>query len=124
MDTVREAVGIFRGPDELQGAIDELLSSGFDRSELSLLASEAGINPVLSSALQLGLSLVFGFEARALHVASLKRAGFRETGLIEATTLEAAELEYFSRRRLVATASRHTAFIPHADDTLGIFGNV
>ena len=36
MDAVAEAVGIFHCPDELQGAIDELLSSGFDRSELSL----------------------------------------------------------------------------------------
>ena len=30
-DTVPEAVGIFHSPEELQGAIDELLSSGFDR---------------------------------------------------------------------------------------------
>jgi hypothetical protein len=47
MDTVREAVGIFHSPDELQGAIDELLSSGFDRSELSLLASEAAVEEKL-----------------------------------------------------------------------------
>jgi hypothetical protein len=38
--TVREAVGVFNRPDDLQGAIDDLLSSGFDRAELSLLASE------------------------------------------------------------------------------------
>jgi hypothetical protein len=38
--TAREAVGVFNHPDDLQGAIDELLSSGFDRAELSLLASE------------------------------------------------------------------------------------
>jgi hypothetical protein len=37
--TVREAVGVFRRPETLQSAIDELLSSGFDRAELSLLAS-------------------------------------------------------------------------------------
>jgi hypothetical protein len=38
--TVREAVGVFNRPEDLQAAIDELLSSGFDRAELSLLASE------------------------------------------------------------------------------------
>jgi hypothetical protein len=37
--TVREAVGVFRRSEKLQDAIDELLSSGFHRAELSLLAS-------------------------------------------------------------------------------------
>lgn len=36
---VREAVGVFDTVEALQGAIDELLSSGFDRADLSLLAS-------------------------------------------------------------------------------------
>lgn len=36
---IREAVGVFDAVDTLQGAIDELLSSGFDRADLSLLAS-------------------------------------------------------------------------------------
>jgi hypothetical protein len=38
--TIREAVGVFNRPEELQAAIDELLQSGFHRAELSLLASE------------------------------------------------------------------------------------
>lgn len=38
-----EVVGIFHTPEDLESAIDELLSSGFDRAELSLLASEAGV---------------------------------------------------------------------------------
>jgi hypothetical protein len=37
---VREAVGVFESPETLQEAIDELMSSGFDRAELSLLAAE------------------------------------------------------------------------------------
>jgi hypothetical protein len=37
---VREAVAVFEDADTLQEAIDELLSSGFDRADLSLLASE------------------------------------------------------------------------------------
>lgn len=36
----REAVALFKDEETLQGAIDELLSSGFDRAELSLLATE------------------------------------------------------------------------------------
>jgi hypothetical protein len=37
--SVREAVGIFDRAEKLQDAIDELLSSGFHRAQLSLLAS-------------------------------------------------------------------------------------
>lgn len=39
----REAVGIFHSAEALEEAIDELLSSGFHRAELSLLASEAAV---------------------------------------------------------------------------------
>src|SRR6185295_9543107 len=45
--TIREAVGIFNRSENLQSAIDELLSSGFDRSELSLLASESAVEEKL-----------------------------------------------------------------------------
>ncbi|HEX5237968.1 MAG TPA: hypothetical protein VFW39_05840 [Sphingomicrobium sp.] len=36
-------VGVFHKPEDLESAIDELLSSGFDRAELSLLAREAAV---------------------------------------------------------------------------------
>lgn len=42
-NSVREAVGVFRNAEALQGAIDELLSSGFDHAELSLLAGEDSV---------------------------------------------------------------------------------
>jgi len=42
-NTVREAVAVFETAESLEEAIDELLSSGFDRAELSLLASEATV---------------------------------------------------------------------------------
>jgi hypothetical protein len=45
---VREAVGIFSHSEKLQDAIDELLSSGFDRADLSLLASEHVVEEKLS----------------------------------------------------------------------------
>jgi hypothetical protein len=44
---VREAVGVFSRPGELQDAIDGLLSSGFHRAELSLLASEHAVEEKL-----------------------------------------------------------------------------
>ena len=43
MQTLREAVGVFDNPESLQEAIDDLMSSGFDRAELSLLASEEAV---------------------------------------------------------------------------------
>jgi hypothetical protein len=48
-DTVREAVGVFASEHDLQAAIDELLSSGFHRAELSLLASESAVKEKLGS---------------------------------------------------------------------------
>jgi hypothetical protein len=46
-DILREAVGVFLSADDLQAAIDELLSSGFHRAELSLLAGEDSVNEQL-----------------------------------------------------------------------------
>ena len=47
--TIREAVGLFHGNEDLQSAIDELLSSGFHRSELGLLASETAVREKLGN---------------------------------------------------------------------------
>lgn len=44
---VREAVGVFKDAAVLQAAIDDLLESGFDRAELSLLASEQAVEEKL-----------------------------------------------------------------------------
>lgn len=46
-ETVREAVGVFREEGTLQAAIDELLSSGFDRAEISLIASTDTVEEAL-----------------------------------------------------------------------------
>lgn len=45
--TVREAVGVFKSAETLQAAIDDLLQSGFNRAELSLLASEHAVEEKL-----------------------------------------------------------------------------
>lgn len=45
--TVREAVGVFPSERTLQAAVDDLLSHGFDRSELSLLAPLSSVQKEL-----------------------------------------------------------------------------
>lgn len=47
LSTVREAVGVFGSEKELENAIDALLESGFDRADISLLASEAAVEEKL-----------------------------------------------------------------------------
>ncbi|MEQ8557267.1 MAG: hypothetical protein RIB03_03030 [Henriciella sp.] len=47
---VKEAVGVFDSEQKLQAAIDRLLSSGFDRADLSLLAGERAIKERLGHA--------------------------------------------------------------------------
>jgi len=42
-ETTTEAVGVFNTAELLQSAIDELLSSGFNRAEMSLLAGEEAV---------------------------------------------------------------------------------
>jgi hypothetical protein len=46
-ESSKEAVGVFHDGDTLQGAIDELLSSGFDRADLSLVAGEETVEEKL-----------------------------------------------------------------------------
>jgi hypothetical protein len=46
-ETISEAVGIFQRSEDLQAAIDDLLSSGFHRSELSLLAGASTVEEKL-----------------------------------------------------------------------------
>jgi hypothetical protein len=45
--TIREAVGVFHNWQNLQAAVDELLDHGFDRADLSVLASEKAVNEKL-----------------------------------------------------------------------------
>lgn len=44
-DAQREAVGTFRSEEQLEAAISELTSSGWDRADLSLLGSSSVIDP-------------------------------------------------------------------------------
>ena len=49
-ETSTEAVAVFQDATSLQDAIDEILSSGFDRAEISLLASEKAVEEKLGHA--------------------------------------------------------------------------
>lgn len=82
------------------------------------------LDPGIGSLIQMGIALLFGFEARRLQVVSLERAGFRRAGLIEASDLEAAELTYFAERVLPPPPPAPTRYRAAPEDTLGIFGNV
>lgn len=46
-ETVREAVAVFHDEKSLQAAVDDLLIGGFDRSQMSLLASQRAIEDKL-----------------------------------------------------------------------------
>ncbi len=50
--TIRETVGVFQDWSSLQAAVDELQSSGFDRSEISLLAGEHAVEEKLGHVYQ------------------------------------------------------------------------
>jgi hypothetical protein len=80
--TLREAVGVFHDPDSLQEAIDELLSSGFDRRELSLLASEHAIEAKLGHRYRKVAELEDDPRAPRTAYVSLESIGDAEGGLI------------------------------------------
>jgi len=49
---VREAVGVFRSTAELYAAVDQLLSHGFDRADLSVMAPQAAIEAAIGHRLR------------------------------------------------------------------------
>jgi len=49
-EMIREAVGVFHDRDSFQNAVEDLMSAGFDRAELSLLAGERTIEEKLGHA--------------------------------------------------------------------------
>lgn len=93
-------------------------------SALTVASNLELLRPGLAALLQGGIALVFAFEARALQVLSLERAGYRRSGLIQASNEEAAELAYFAGRASFVAAPMSARLRSQQDDPLGIFGNV
>lgn len=90
------------------------------------------LSPAVSLAVQAGMALLLGMEARGLEILSHERAGYHQAGLIEARSREAAELAYFVGRKpavsvtqpIDQTVSPAPRLSRPPEDTLGIFGNV
>jgi hypothetical protein len=80
--TVREAVGVFASPEMLQRAIDELMSSGFDRADLSLLAAEKTIEEKLGHKYQKVTELEDDATVPRRSYVSTESVGDAEGGLI------------------------------------------
>jgi hypothetical protein len=80
--TVREAVGVFNRSENLQSAIDELLSSGFHRSELSLLASEHAVDEKLGHRYEKVSALADDPRVPRTAYVSTQAIGDAEGGLI------------------------------------------
>jgi hypothetical protein len=79
---IREAVGIFQSAEALQGAIDDLLSSGFDRAELSLLAGEHAVEQKLGHLYQRADALAESPAVPRTAYVSTEAVGAAEGGLI------------------------------------------
>lgn len=82
MTSATEAVAVFHDADSLSDAIDELLSSGFDRSYLSLVASEATVEEKLGHAFTKVAELEDDPQVPRIAYISTESIGDAEGGLI------------------------------------------
>ena len=80
--TRTEVVGVFDDPDTLQAAIDDLLSAGFDRAELSLLASEEAVEQKLGHAYKKAAEVEDDITLPRSAYVSTESLGDAEGGLI------------------------------------------
>ena len=81
-NVIREAVGVFEDPETFQEAIDDLLSSGFDRAELSLLAAEKVVDEKLGHKYQKTAELEDDPVVPRCYYVSTESIGSAEGGLI------------------------------------------
>jgi len=82
LETYTEAVGVFDDATSLQEAIDELLSSGFDRAEIGLLASEHTVEEKLGHAYEKVEQLEDDLSVPRTAYVSTDSLGEAEGGLI------------------------------------------
>jgi len=85
-NTIREAVGVFTSPETLQEAIDELMSSGFDRADLSLLAAEKTVEQKLGHKYQKVADLEDNATVPRCCYVSIESVGDAEGGVIGGLT--------------------------------------
>ena len=92
---------------------------------VGILAMQLQLGENLQSLVSMAVAFILGNEAEHLRAWSLERAGYREVGVVEAHSLDEAELKYFlaDRQRSGPAAVTETARPSVvADDTLGLFG--
>lgn len=92
MPQPREAVGVFETADDLQNAIDDLLTNGFNRAELSLLASEEAVTKKLGHTYRKVSEMEDDPEAPRIAYVSTATIGDAEGALIGAPLYVAAIL--------------------------------
>lgn len=80
--THTEAVAVFSDAESLEGGIDELLSSGFNRAELSLLASEGAVEKKLGHVYEKASELEDDANVPRSAYVSTESIGDAEGGLI------------------------------------------
>jgi hypothetical protein len=78
----REAVGIFHDAEVFQAAIDDLLSSGFDRADLSLLASERAVQQKLGHRYRRAAAAAGDLDAPRVAYVSTEAIGDAEGVLV------------------------------------------
>ena len=88
----REAVGVFETADSLQAAIDELLSSGFNRAEISLLAGEEAVQEKLGHIYENAAAAEDDLDAPRAAYVSPESVGDAEGGVIGILTYIPATL--------------------------------
>ena len=79
---IREAVGVFRDAKSFEAAIDDLLTSGFDRTDLSLLAGERAIEEKLGHKFEKIRDLEDDSSAPRAAYVSTESRGDAEGGLV------------------------------------------
>jgi hypothetical protein len=82
LDMPREAVGIFHDAGALEAAIDELLSAGFDRADLSFLASEHTVEDKLGHRFERASALADDPAAPRMAYVSTEAIGGAEGALV------------------------------------------
>jgi hypothetical protein len=81
-ETRTEAVAVFEDPERMQAAIDELLNSGFDQADLSLLASDQAVEQKLGHLYERVQDLEDAADAPRKEYVSTAARGDAQGGLI------------------------------------------
>jgi hypothetical protein len=86
MQMVREAVAVFQTEKDMQAAIDDLLTHGFNRTEMSLLASTDAVETKLGHKFRSVRELEDDPEAATIAYSTVEASGAAEGAVIATLT--------------------------------------